>query len=122
MKADHVKLQALYREKLGIETQLRFVSPQHLMNDRQHYQRFIIESKVQRAIRKFDENDPHIALAAVRKDGSLWLLDGQHHTEATVRCGATQVPVLVFESDGHEHEATIFAMFQEQQLAERESA
>jgi len=44
-----------------------------------------------------------------RKDGSMWVVDGQQRLSAVMRRGdIDEVPCIVFHSDGQEHEAQAF--------------
>jgi hypothetical protein len=123
IKHDPEKLASYYERELGLEClTLVYVNPQLLHNDRQHYQRFRMESKVLRAIERYDDDRPPIAFASRRADASLWLIDRQHHAEAAIRLGITQIPVLVFDAptiDPHTYEKMVFDRFQTMQLEDQ---
>lgn len=85
-------------------------------NDRQHYQRYRIESKVKLKMEKIHEQiHQRYALIAERLDGSHWVLDCQHEIEAAMRSGYMVFHAVVFQSSGWEQEKTIFDKLQELQ-------
>lgn len=45
-----------------------------------------------------------------RKDGSLYIVDGQHRAEYAKMCGKTRLLVQLFDSAGPEHEASLFVI------------
>jgi hypothetical protein len=95
---------------------LRFeiLDPQLAGNDRAHYQRPVVEARVQRYLRlKGDELEQRIGLLGCRDDSSLWVLDGQHHTEAAIRRGIALMGYWIFDSGGWEDERRVFEAFQE---------
>jgi len=91
------------------------LDPQLFNNDRMHYQRNRIESNVKRIMKKYESDSAKHAIIAQREDGSYWVINGQHHSEAAIRLGITSVPCYVFDSNGFEHEREIFVKFQEWQ-------
>lgn len=98
-------------EALGIQgpTRLQMVDPQVPNVDRQHYQRDLNLDRVsmyEQAPKKDLEN--RVGLLARRPDGSLWTIDGQHHTLAAIGRGVGKLPYRVFDSTGPEQEAGIF--------------
>lgn len=96
---------------LGIHgpTRLQMVDPQVPNVDRQHYQRDLNLDRVsmyEQAPKKELEN--RVGLLARRPDGSLWTIDGQHHTLAAIGRGVGKLPYRVFDSTGPQQEASIF--------------
>jgi hypothetical protein len=103
-------------EQLGVVVHEIELDPQLLLNDHEHYQRYTIEAKVEAVMHKLKSGHPFPnAFAAMRQDGSYWLLDRQHHTEAAKRLGISAIPVWVFNSTGWQQEAELFERFQELQ-------
>jgi len=86
----------------------------HLNNDRVHYQRAPIESNVQKHVEQMSKEslDSWTGIVAQRADGSYWLLNGQHHSEAAIRLGYKKLRFYIIPSDGPQHETLIFGMFQ----------
>lgn len=103
-------------QQLGVVVHEIDLDPQLLLNDHEHYQRYTIEEKVEGIMHALKHG--HLmptAFAAMREDGSYWLLDRQHHIEAAKRLGIKSVPVWVFNSTGWQQEAELFERFQELQ-------
>ena len=95
---------------LGIEgpTRLEMVDPQVPNVDRQNYQRDLNLDRVsmyEQASKSELEN--RVGLLARRPDGSLWTIDGQHHTLAAIGRGIKRMPYRVFDSTGPEQESGV---------------
>ena len=105
-------------EVLGVELRFEAIHPQLLNNDHLHYQRFRIEKRVLELVAKLkhSQDQDHSAIAAQRPDGSYWVINGQHHTEAVVRLEWDLCEFMIFDSTGWEHEKEIFNNFQHWQL------
>lgn len=89
------------------------VNPQVVNADRQHYQRDLDPERVAE-IRK--QKRKKIAarwgLLGRRGDGSHWVINGQHHTQAALEEGIPTLNYRVFDSDGWVQEAEVFAAWQ----------
>lgn len=53
-----------------------------------------------------------VGLIARRPDGSMWIVDGQHHTAAAVAEGVTAMTYQMFQSTGRDMEARVYAALQ----------
>jgi hypothetical protein len=112
----HIDIKPPYTAaELGLQADaLRYesIDPQIPQNDRQHYQRHIDESRVQHSVAQgVAEIAQRIGLLGYRSDGSYWIIDGQHHTEAAIRLGITVLGYWVFDSIGPEYEKGVFNRF-----------
>lgn len=105
-------------EILQVKFRLEKINPQYLNNDHTHYQRFRIEKRVKEILDKSEHEDKspaHLRIAGLRSDGTYWLINGQHHTEASVRLEIPSLEYKVFDSLGWEHERDVFTRFQKWQ-------
>ena len=95
---------------LGLDaTQLMMVDPQVPNVDRQNYQRDLNLDRVamyEQAPKK--DLEDRVGLLARRPDGSLWTIDGQHHTLAAIGRGIKKLPYRIFDSTGPKQEAQVF--------------
>lgn len=109
--------QELGVEHLGTTT----VDPQIPQVDRQHYQHDLNMTWV---VKCEEMKRKHLAarmgLLARREDGSLWIIDGQHHTLAAIGRGIPQLRYRVFDSSGPAQEKQVFAAWQAWQAQQRE--
>ena len=89
------------------------IDPQDVNSDRQHYQRDLDPDRVEEYRgEKRKKLAARWGLLARRPDGSLWVVNGQHHTQAAVD---EQIPALnyrMFDSDGWEQEAAVYAAWE----------
>jgi len=102
-----------YNTVLGLEPnnlRLMKVDPNLILNDHQHYQRYRIEDKVLHRMKHWDK-DYNFGILALRPDGYYFTINGQHHADAAVRLGVTEVNYYVFDSTGWEEEKVIFETF-----------
>lgn len=76
------------------------------------YQRELRESSVAEIVGNFHPEQFLPITVGMRADSSLHIVDGQHRVAAARRMGWAQVPCMVFESDGFEHEALVFERLQ----------
>ena len=104
----------------GIAFDMMQLNPQTLNYDRVHYQRPRIEHKVQHYVKEISDipedrrhKEMDIALVFERSDGSYWVGDRQHHTDAAVRIGIPLVPCAVVQAKTIEYEQFIFRLFQD---------
>jgi hypothetical protein len=108
-----------YETLLGVKLHYETINPQYVLNDHLHYQRFIVESRVQELVKaltkEYKEN--HSAILGKRKDGYYFCLNGQHHTNAAQRLNIDLCEYMVFDSLGWEHEKELFDKFQHYQLS-----
>lgn len=66
------------------------------------YQRALNDAKRLRIAQNFNHAAFGVLLVARRKDGSLWVIDGQHRLAAAKnRSDIEDVPVIIFEFDGN---------------------
>lgn len=72
------------------------------------YQRTICKSHVNKIAKSFNNDAFGHLCVGKRKDGSLWVVDGQHRMKAAQKIGLTHILCDIFESDGQEHEAKVF--------------
>lgn len=96
---------------LGIDgpTRLQMIDPQVPNVDRQNYQRDLNLDRVamyEQAPKADLKN--RVGLLARRPDGSLWTIDGQHHTLAAIGRGIGKLPYRTFDSTGPDQEAQVF--------------
>lgn len=80
----------------------------------QAYQRSLRVSMASQIVRCFEADAFGVLVVGERSDGSLWCVDGQTRLKAAVKLGLDDVPCLVFESRGKEHEATLFRLLNTQ--------
>lgn len=76
------------------------------------YQRDLREDAVLAIVDNFRSEQFQPITVGMRGDGSLHIVDGQHRFAAARRMGWATVPCMIFESDGFEHEATVFERLQ----------
>lgn len=110
---DHHKKPDYTPADLGVtELHTTEVDPQDVNVDRQHYQRDLDPDEVDR----FRQHPKRLAkrwgLLARRPDGSLWVVNGQHHTQAAVDEGIRQMRYRVFDSTGPAQEGKVYAAYQ----------
>jgi hypothetical protein len=76
------------------------------------YQRGLNANRVAQIVREFDADVFQAITVSKRRDGSFWVLDGQHRVEAVrLMCGedpATKVPALILRNLDQAAEARIF--------------
>jgi len=95
------------------------IDPNILNNDHQNYQRNRIEDKVLHHMKHWDKEDYNSGIVAMRPDGSYWLINGQHHSDAAVRLGISVVQYYIFNSTDWTYEKGIFDLFQKLQSEEK---
>jgi len=78
------------------------------------YQRALRVSMVNQIVKCFEQDAFGVLVVGERADGSFWCVDGQTRLKAAVKLGIDEVPCLVFESRGKEHEATLFRLLNTQ--------
>jgi hypothetical protein len=102
---------------LGVELKAKKINPQLLNNDRLNYQRFRIEERVLFLIENYagEIKKAHSIIVAKRDDGTHWIINGQHHSEAAVRLNVSSIEVYLFKSKGVNQEKKVFKNFQEWQ-------
>lgn len=105
-----------YEEILGVHLVESNAHPQLLNNDRMNYQRKRIEQNVLRLMWNFDVHREKHSIVAQRPDGSMYIINGQHHAEAAIRLSILSVPIFVFKSQGPEEESIVFGKFQDWQF------
>lgn len=92
------------------------ISPQYLGNDRFHYQRHLEQDRVRGIIaKKMKSQKERRIIVAKRPDHTYWIINGQHHNEAYMRAGISEVKIWVFDSTGWGNEALVFNYFQKAQ-------
>jgi hypothetical protein len=72
------------------------------------YQRTIVVSQVNSIAKDLDQDAFGSLTVGERRDGSLWIVDGQQRWEAAKKLGIQSVPCDVFDSEGPRHEARVF--------------
>lgn len=93
--------------KLGTPGELVWVAPQDLRVDH-GYQRSLKEDKVKEIVANFSWPAFGVLLLARRRDGVIFVPDGQHRCEAAVRRGIKKVPGVRFDIDDEKEEALAF--------------
>ena len=78
------------------------------LNVCESYQRTVRTAGVNKIVKNFDRDALGTLCVGKRKDGSLWIVDGQQRWTALKKLGVKRVPCDVFESSGPSHEARIF--------------
>lgn len=99
---------------LGVPSLQRIVAnPQDVNIDREHYQRPLDPDRLAHFLdmpkRKLKKR---VGLVAVRPDGSLWVVDGQHQVQAAVQRDIAQMAFQSFPSTGWEQEAEVYQAWQ----------
>jgi hypothetical protein len=90
------------------------VDPQVPNVDRQHYQRDLDLDRVARFEKeKRSKLAARWGLVARRPDGSLWIINGQHHTLAAVGRGIPELHYRVFNSTGAAQEARVYTAWED---------
>jgi phage portal protein BeeE len=100
---------------LGIPGDLERVTvdPGTLHVDHDNYQRARDDEHVARiAAKGKGKLKGRLGLLARRDDGTLWIIDGQHHSAAAVVLGIKKMTYLVFDSTGPDLEARVFDAWQ----------
>jgi hypothetical protein len=87
------------------------VDPATLHVDHEHYQRDLDQDHVDELADKPNLAN-RVGLLARRPDGSLWIVDGQHHTAAAVQEGIESMTYQVFDSTGWRMEKRVFDAWQ----------
>ncbi|HET9050418.1 MAG TPA: hypothetical protein VFO60_01870, partial [Candidatus Dormibacteraeota bacterium] len=85
------------------------VDPQLVNIDRLHYQRRLDEGRAEELVHGSRKKlRKHVGLIAERPDNTLWVVDGQHHTEAGVVAGVALMRFYKFASTGWQLEKDVF--------------
>lgn len=74
------------------------------------YQRTIKRSVVAKIKRGYDPSAYTPIIVGRRKDGTLWVIDGQQRLTASKEMGHDKVPCSIMESRGSSHEAEVFRL------------
>lgn len=72
------------------------------------YQRTVKRSVVAKIKKNYDGSAFGTLIVGQRKDGTLWVVDGQQRMTAAKEMGHSEVPCSVMESRGSAHEAEVF--------------
>lgn len=72
------------------------------------YQRMLKKAHVRQIVNNFNPEAISAIKVARRKNGSMYIIDGQHQAEALRQLGYDQWPCHVTESTGRAHEAELF--------------
>jgi len=78
------------------------------------YQRALRTSMVSEIVRNYQPEAFGVLVVGERADKSLWCVDGQTRLKSAVKLGIDEVPCLVFDSLGKEHEASLFRLLNTQ--------
>jgi ParB-like nuclease domain len=76
------------------------------------YQRDVREADVERIARDYRPELFQPIVVGMRDDGALHIVDGQHRVAAARHMEWVEVPCMIFESRGFEHEAEVFERLQ----------
>lgn len=90
------------------------VDPREVRADQEHYQRPLDGGRVE----AFEADGrkklaKRWGLVAQRPDGSLWLINGQHHTAAAVALGVDEMRYRAFDSTGWRQERQVYLAWQQ---------
>jgi HK97 family phage portal protein len=95
-------------ELIGLpDTQLRKIDPRKVNVDHR-YQRPLNLKRAEQMARHSDKLRKHVGLLAIRPDGSMWVVSGQHHTAAAVQDDIPEMQYRVFKSAGWRAERRIY--------------
>lgn len=83
------------------------------LNVDESYQRPVSRAKVNKIVRNFNPIGMGPILVSQRKDGSLWIFDGQHRIEALKELGEHVWEVIIYSDMTLKDEATAFRLLQE---------
>lgn len=89
------------------------LDPQVVNIDRKNYQRQLNMDTVDRLSAAPDQVRNHVGLIAIRKDGSAWAINGQHHTLAAMRNKIPSLHYRVFASKGPKHERKVYTAWEQ---------
>lgn len=88
---------------------LKLIDTNDLQVDSSYQRTEFISSKIVKEISSsFSEVLCGALIVAERKDGTYWVVDGNHRFQGAKNCGKELLTCLVFDSDGPAHEARIF--------------
>ena len=86
-----------------------FIELDALQIDRSYQRHDYINSRVIKTIASdFNELLAGVLTVGKRRDGTLWVVDGQHRVLGAKRAGLKSLVCVVFDSRGSEHEAEVF--------------
>lgn len=88
--------------------QTRMVLVERLKVDPSYQRTKLSEENVKGIARDFNWTAFRTVLVAVRPNGEMFVVDGQHRLEAAKRRGIKSIPCSIFASSGHEEEAMAF--------------
>tara|TARA_R110000868_G_scaffold275664_1_gene535382 strand:- start:64 stop:843 length:780 start_codon:yes stop_codon:yes gene_type:complete len=78
------------------------------LNVSRAYQRTVKRAVVAKIKKKYEKSAFGTVIVGERKDGTLWVIDGQQRMTAVKEMGHKEVPCSVMQSSGSSHEAEIF--------------
>lgn len=115
MSADEATNEPDYSPLLPLTGALGRVTldPQVINIDRLHYQRQLNMDTVDRLAAAPDQVRNHVGLIAIRKDGTSWAINGQHHTLAAMRSKIPQMHYRAFASKGPKHEKKVYTAWEQ---------
>ncbi|HEY6021622.1 MAG TPA: phage portal protein [Candidatus Paceibacterota bacterium] len=96
-------------KELGIKGDLttKQIDPKFVNVDHR-YQRPLNPKRVEQFAKQKDKLKDHVGLLAIRADGSMWVVSGQHHTAAALEDGIPKMTYQTFRSTGWRMEKRIY--------------
>ncbi len=96
-------------KELGIKGPLtkKFVDPK-MVNVDHRYQRALNPKRVEQFAKQKDQLAEHVGLLAIRPDGSMWVVSGQHHTAAALEDKIPKMEYQTFKSTGWRMEKRVY--------------
>lgn len=107
----HHKLPDYNPTALGIDSiTLKKVDPKAVNTDHR-YQRPLDVERVTELAKDPKELKGHVGLLAIRPDGSMWVVEGQHHTAAAVQDDIPELSYQTFKSSGWKMEQKVYMAY-----------
>lgn len=95
-------------ELIGLDnTEMRAVDPRRVNVDHR-YQRPLNLKRAEAMARHPNKLKKHVGLLAIRPDGSMWVVSGQHHVVAAVQDEIPEMQFRTFKSNGWRMERRIY--------------